>query len=85
MQAFVRLSGSFFWVVLSESAWNIPIITRRRPATLKASMMMWLKMTEPERVVPPNIPEKSANWSRLMMNSLSAVAKRIARARLWRR
>jgi hypothetical protein len=23
-------------------------------------MMMWLKMTEPERVVPPNNPKKSA-------------------------
>ena len=60
MQAFVRLFAYFLWVVLLESAWNIPIITRRKPATLKASMMTWLKMTEPERVVPPNNPEKSA-------------------------
>jgi hypothetical protein len=49
MQAFVRLFAYFLWVVLLESAWNIPIITRRKPATLKASMMTWLKMTEPER------------------------------------
>jgi hypothetical protein len=60
MQAFVRLSGSFFRVVLPESAWNIPIITRRKPATLKASMITWLKMTEPESA-------RYRNWIRVCL------------------